>query len=205
MEEKDKSREDAFMEAVINKMEKQDKKIAGMEEKLPDFSAVKKQLGQLAVFLDEFNARSKDLQTLDAKSAELLGALQNTKTAMLETKAKPVQHHHHFPKLLWALVGVSVVLIFAISELYMTYQKLDSYKAGDSKYRFLKLDTSAYPLQRRLYFIDSVYNSTPDFRTKVIEMEEERQLRLEQISKAILLRKEAEDLEKSARQNKTSK
>ncbi|MDH7462169.1 hypothetical protein QEG73_12800 [Chitinophagaceae bacterium 26-R-25] len=205
MEEREKNIGDAFMEVARNKMEKQDKKIADMETAFQGLSQITKQLDHLTPLVEKLNDPGNNLQTIHAKSAELLAALKNTKTTILETKAQPVQHHHHFPKILWALVALLIVLTIVASDLYITYKKLDSYKAGDIKYRFLKLDTSAYSLQRRLYTIDSIYNIQPDFRTKVIKMEEEKQYKLEELSKASLLRKEADEHEKNARQNKPAK
>ena len=203
MEEKDKNIGDAFMEVVMNKIEKQDKKISGIEEKFQDFAPLPKQLDKLTQFIDQSKVSRDNLQTVEAKSKELLEALQDTRAAIVDTRKQPIQHHHRFPKLLWVTAGLLIALSISISDLCMTYKKLNGYIANDSKYRYLKLDTTWH--QKRLYTLDSIYNADPDFRKRVIEMEEDRQYRLEESSKAALLRKEAEEHDKNARQTKPVK
>jgi hypothetical protein len=205
MEEKDTGIGEAFIEVIRNKMEKQDKKIADMEELMQVLVQMNDKLSGVASLLERLcDSRMKpDSQEIDAD--KLLEALQDTNTLLQKTQKQTIQHHHHFAKPTWIIISLFLVATLVISDLYMTYKKLDDYMANDIKHRFLKLDTTSYPLQKRLYLVDSLYNARPHFRGEVIGMEDERQYRLEELSKALSLRKEAEEHEKNAKPNNSVK
>jgi hypothetical protein len=205
MEEKDSGIGEAFIEVIRNKMEKQDKKIADMDELMQVLPQMKDKLSGVFNLLERLHDSRVRPGTQEMDTNKLLEALQNTNTLLQKTETQTIQHHHHFAKRTWIIIGLFLVATLVVSDLYMTYKKLDGYMANDSKYRFLKLDTTSYQLQKRLYLVDSIYNARPHFRAEVIEIEEERQYRLEELSKARSLRTEAEEHEKNGRQNKPVK
>ncbi|MDH7464676.1 hypothetical protein QEG73_25490 [Chitinophagaceae bacterium 26-R-25] len=202
MEGKDAGIGEAFIEAVRNKIEKQDKKIVEMEELLQVLPHIKDKLSGIFNLFEILNDSKARPDAIEIDVNKLLEALENT-SALLQKRAKQsVHHHHHFSKPAWIITGLLLIVTIMVSDLYLTYRKLDGYMANDIKYRFLKLDTTTYPLQKRLYVVDSIYKARHDFRAEVIELEEERQYRLDELSKARSLRIEADEHEKKGRQNK---
>ncbi len=78
----------------------------------------------------------------------------------------------------------------------MTSKRLAGYKANDTKYRMLRLDTVHYRLQFFLDRADSLYRVDPDLRKSVLETEEQRRINFERLQRAERLKEEAKKLEK---------
>lgn len=205
MEEKEVGIGEAFLEVVRNKIEKQDKKIAEMEELIQVLPQINDNISGIVTFLERLNNPSTKPDGSEIDTNKLLEALQNTNALLQTSKKQAIQHHHHFSKPVWIITSLILAVTLLTSDLYLTYKKLDDYMVNDIKYRFLKLDTATLPLQKRLYSVDSIYNARTNFRTEVIEMEEERQYRLEELSKARILRRDAEEHEKNSRPNNSVK
>ncbi len=75
----------------------------------------------------------------------------------------------------------------------MTHVQLENYIAGDTKYRYLKLDTNK-GLQKLLFITDTLYFVNPKMREDVIKIEEENQQRTELQQQADEKQKEADAL-----------
>jgi hypothetical protein len=110
------------------------------------------------------------------------------------------RHSIRHPKLLVKVIGVAAGLLLVLCQVcsgwYMTGSRLKSYKANDTKYRYLRLDTANQSLQLYLDQADEHYRLDPDLRKKVIEAEELNQRNLERLQKAERLKRKARELEK---------
>lgn len=188
----------AFAEVAINKMEKQDKKIQQMEDLL------QKQIQNNTEIKGLINAIERLQQNLgreivDANSISTLRAqMDEPMTRLTEARLNEVVHHHHVPKIIWGTLLLAVVICLVCTAWFNTARKLNSFIASDTKYRALKLDTAAHPLQEYLDRVDSVYNVNPDLRDSVLQKEREYLDNFYRVQKAVRLKEEARKLEREA-------
>jgi predicted RND superfamily exporter protein len=110
----------------------------------------------------------------------------------LETK---VIHHHHISKGIWAAIILFILLSLESAGWLNTVNKLDKYSENDTKYRFMRLDTTAKKLQIYLDSTDARYKSDPNLLNIVVELEDQFQKNMERLEKAEKLKHEAKDLE----------
>lgn len=187
----------AFMEAALKKMEVQDKKLAGMEERIGNLQDMVAGIRQLSNDMAELKAGIGNMR-FPAKEMQVFSG-QLTKGLALLQQPPVTKVHHHIPRLVWIASGLLLVLSLTLAGWYMTGQKLEQYKAADTKYRYLQLlDSPA--LQRQLYRVDSLHHARPDFLwDSVIQEENARQRDYELHRKAQMLEHEAETLREKAR------
>lgn len=119
-------------------------------------------------------------------------------TQILENpKEKNVHHIHHFRWPLWVGVGAFLLLALSVCGLYITHQKLNQCIANDTKYRSLKLMKDE-DLQHYLNLGDSLYQTNPNMRKEVQQMEADRDRKLELLMQAQEKLQEAEELKNRA-------
>jgi len=106
-------------------------------------------------------------------------------------------HHHHATKTIWIAAALFLIVCLEAAALYETINKLNAYKANDTKYRYLKLQDNT-ALNKLLTFTDSLYQINGTMRDSVIRREEQNQRNLEILRRAIQLEKEAKELKKKA-------
>ena len=82
-----------------------------------------------------------------------------------------VEHHHHFPKIAFATVVLSVLLLLALMGWYYTFDDLNQFKGNDTKYRYLKLQKNE-PLRQLLFITDSLFTKQSGMRENVIYQED---------------------------------
>lgn len=87
---------------------------------------------------------------------------------------------------------------------YQTINKLDLYKASDTKYRYLKLNANE-SLSKQLRIIDTWERQDPEMRDRVIATEEENQRKLEMLQRAMEMEKEAKELKQKVNKADTTK
>ncbi len=87
---------------------------------------------------------------------------------------------------------------------YQTINKLDLYKASDTKYRYLKLNANE-SLSKQLRSIDGWERQDPEMLDRVIATEEENQRKLEMLQRAIEMEKEANELKQKVNKADTTK
>src|SRR6185437_7556594 len=164
MSEPNDNAEEILMDTVITKLKRQDeqsgvheKRITAIEGKLVD---------PQAKFPEE-------------KVQELNKRLDSAFSILQHPPKSEVRHIHHFPSILWVAAGLFLSLCMVSSGWCITGQTLERFKAGDYKYRYLKvfMDSAA---TEYLFKLDSVYRSNPDsFKTVVVNRERLREQRLE--------------------------
>lgn len=116
---------------------------------------------------------------------------QQQKTA----QGSKVIHHHYISKGIWSAIILFILLSIESAGWLNTVNKLDRYTENDTKYRFMRLDTTAKTLQIYLDSTDARYKSDPNMHKMVIELEDQFQKNMERLEKAEQLKQEARDLE----------
>ena len=198
MEQNTNTTREVFMEITSNKISKQEKKFEIIEEQLKDLADNKAMLTE-AIKSIELWKKEITKSMVPVEVFELFSSRLNKNSQLLEQAAKnKVQHHHHIPKLIWITAGLFISVALVLSGWYATTQKANEYIANDSRYRYLKLDTTHY-LQSYLYRVDSVFKTMPDMRKHVFEEEKRLQENFEKLQKAEALRVEAKGLERSVK------
>jgi hypothetical protein len=87
------------------------------------------------------------------------------------------------------------VACLAFTGWFTTYNTLQFYKASDTKYRYLKLESNA-ALSKQLGFVDSLFQAKPKMREFVIAKEEQNRRDLEIMQKVLQMENDAKEIEK---------
>ena len=199
MEQNRDNTNEVFMEITSKKIEKQEKKFALLEEQI-------KELAENKVMQTQINSSIELLKeeiskhTIPIEVFKIFSTRLNFNSQLLNNLAKnKIQHHHKIPYQLWIIIVSLFAAAFFLSGWYVSSQKVADLIANDTKYRYLKQDSSQKYLQIYLYRVDSFYQTIPDFRTHVIEEEKRLRDNFEKIQKATALRVEANNVEKSVK------
>ena len=199
MEQNTDYTKEAFMEITTSKIAMQEKKFADMEEQLKQFADSK---AMLTNAINSIESWKKELikSTIPVEILAVFSSRLNKNSQLLEQAAKnKVHHHHHIPKLIWITAGLFLAVALVVSGWYATTQKANEYMANDTRYRYIKLDTTQKYLQAYLYRVDSLFKTMPDMRKHVFEEEKRLRENFEKLQKAEALRVEAKGLERSVR------
>jgi DNA repair exonuclease SbcCD ATPase subunit len=191
---------EAFMEMAVEKLERQDEKLSAIQKQLENISGgiekmgdIKKDLAAIAEGIKEVRYPEEDMRQLS----------ENLTAGILLIKYPPPQkvlHEHHVPKLLWIAAGLLLALCITCSGWFRAARKLNGFIANDTKYRWLRLDTTRRNFQIFLQEADSLYRTQRDLRETVIETENRYLENIGRLEKAGRLKEEAKELEKKARE-----
>ena len=202
MNEQTNDMQAAFMEVTTRKVETQDKQIAAIEEKVKDIPGNTELIQKLITTVEGLHSDVKINSLQQETTQNLSDQLKLVTTLLKHPVSNKVMHHHHIPKLIWISVGLFVAFSLVCSGWYVTSSKMNSFITNDTKYRWIRLDTSQRSLQLYLDRVDSLYNKLPDMRKNVVETEEEYRLNFERLQRAERLKAEAKELEKIATRRK---
>jgi hypothetical protein len=182
-----------FMEVVTNKLERQDEKIAGLEErikKIPDhfddFERVKKEFTELKSMVANISFPVNEMH-------ELSTSLHTSVKLLKQPVQEKVLHHHYIPKLFWITIGLALLACLFFVMWLLAGENLDQYKSNDTKYRYLKLQENQN-LKELLYNTDSIYLVTPGLRDSVEQRERQNMRNLEMLQEAMKKEQEAKEL-----------
>lgn len=196
MESEKEYSNNAFIEVAMNKMEKQDERMANIEaliKKQTDNTEINKLVAAIESLKEKAcntGISGKNIFSLNMQMEKLISQLNTIPD-------HKVLHHHHVPKIIWATAGLMIALCIVCIGWFYTSKKLDGFIASDTKYRALRLDTSHKFFQQYLDFVDSVYIINPDMRNVILQKEEEYEMNFKRMQKALELKEEAEKLEKA--------
>jgi hypothetical protein len=196
MNEQTNSSSVAFMEVTSRKIDCQDKKIVLLEEKLksiPDNTAI---IQKLILKVEGLGEDFKIGRFQEDKFGDFLAKLDAGIKLLRNPLRNKVLHQHRLSKPLWVSAGLFLALSLACTGWYNSSSKLESFISNDTKYRYIRLDTAKKGLQLYLDRVDSLYETNPNMRKMVIEIEQEYQRNFERLQKAQHLKTEALDLEK---------
>jgi len=192
---------EVLINSMIDKVDAHEKKITELKEKtehLPDYTEL---LNQAKTVVEEIKKDVKKIDFPQKEIQQLSASLGTTNSLLKQSLKQEVIHHHHVPKVTWIAVGLFLALCFVLTGWYKTAGKLEMYKANDTKYRYLKLESNA-ALNKLLDVTDSLYMANAKMREVVIAREEENQRQFEMIQRALQLEKEAKELKQQANEKK---
>ncbi len=177
---------DVMMNSIVTSVQKQDQrikiqeeKLTRMEEKIDGAADNLKGWEAAKAAILQMIAVGKDQKILMEKLSQFFRSLDIAVDVLRHPPESKVQHHHHITKIAWIAAGLFLILCLVCSGWYMTAQKIDQYKAGDVKYRSLKLIPDT-PFHQALVRLDSVFLADPDsIERRVIRQEELNQKSLE--------------------------
>lgn len=183
-------------EGHANKLEQHDQQISALQETLGQLSALKGALNHLTQAGGPINQLLIHLPEQSNLHLRLDRTLRDTITALSRPQVQ--NHHHHFPKVAWAMVGLFLMLCFVSTGWYLTASRLGDFRDNDTKYRYLQLIDNKQVVHL-LHFTDSLQRAQPDFfRDSVLSKEEEKRRRLEMLDEANRKEAEAEQLRQRA-------
>lgn len=171
--------QDIFMEAMLKKYEQLNENIPALEKQLAGIGETTKVIVDYAKEIEpvknsvsELWAMVKNIRFPVQEMEQLSKALTQNVQQMKRPVETSVTHQHHVPKIIWAAAGLFLVLCLVCSGWYLTASEAGQYRAGDTKYRQLKLIANP-AVQQYLARLDSVYLSDPDkMRADVTEQEQ---------------------------------
>lgn len=197
--------DDVLLDTIVGKLKSLDDGIQHIKGEMPQVPDYSEQLRTVNSALDQvMNGIANLPQQVKFPTAAIHTLTQHLEINNNLLKRPPrqeIRHYHHIN----AGVIVSGVLLLLLSVvclwLYNTHSRLQDYKAGDIKYRSLKLKTDK-PVLSLLSITDSLYKADKAaFRDSVVKKEEERQRKAELLEEAkhkevqaSQLRNEAKDI-----------
>jgi hypothetical protein len=190
-----------LLHTIIDKLNMESQVVETIRERLETLPDNTESLNELNT---QLNSIEKTIQKISFPEKEVnqLSFDLNRATSIFQQPLKnEVLHHHHVPKLLWITAGLFLIICLVCSGWYTTHNKLENYIAGDTKYRYLKLDSNKN-LQKLLLFTDSLYFFNPQMREDVILIEEENKERSELQEQADEKQKEVDALRLKAKKQK---
>lgn len=187
--------------SLVDKVNDQERKVEELKEKVNQLPAAEEVVNQLKTGLEGLRLDVRKISFPQKEMRELSVRL-NTNIELLKypVEQKTI-HHHYVPKITWIAAGLFLLLCMVSTGWYNTYNKLDLYKANDTKYRYLKLEAGR-ALRKWTTFIDSLYRTNAKMRDDVIAKEEQNQWEFEMMRRAKQMEDEARALKKQANSKK---
>lgn len=116
----------------------------------------------------------------------------------------PTRRYKLLHRLGWSwIMGIVGMLIIGLLAglLVVDHNRLGKYVANDTKYRYLKIQSTG-KFRQYLYNLDSLYLSDPSLRTKVVKAEQQRNEKLQLSQKIQNQQQNLKQLKKEKRQKK---
>ena len=187
---------EAFMSVTSRKILEQDKKIEVIQTSMNQLRGNENVLQDYFKEIKALYLKIEKTFQVNKQMLDLSKQLEITYQKLQQPAISQQVHHHHFPKIFFATVGLFWAVCLVSSGWYVTGSKLNEYMANDTKYRLLQLDTSNRNIKKYLAYADSMYKSTENLRKLVIEKEDEQQKNIEKLLRANRLKAEAKNLER---------
>lgn len=192
--------DEIILKSLREAAELQETRINELEEQMRDIENVG---AKLDGFLEQYKTIDGSIRLFSSRMAGLEGELQRVRVdarGLRQQLGAPLrqEHHHHFPKILLATIGLFFALSAALGGWFHTSRHAADYKMADVKLRFLRLQ-SEKPLLRWLLHVDSLATVKPDSLHEVVSREEAaRRQKLELLETAIRKEEEARELRSRA-------
>lgn len=163
--------DDILLKSIIEKVEAQGNKIAEVQGTIKDFSGKPQEIEQVKAELKTMKSAVESISFPTKEMRELSKSMIEVRDRLNRPVTNTVQHHHHIPKIIWLCIGLFVSVAVVCTGWYTTANTLSEYKASDTKYRYLKLNSDK-SLQQLLYITDSLYRVDKNLRDNVQQREE---------------------------------
>lgn len=140
------------------------------------------------------NSLLKDLETSSRDVGQLSQDIRGVRGLVAQLRhdlAKPLQqeHHHHFPKVLWAAVALLIGFSVAVGGWFQSSRAGKEYRDADTQIRYLRLlpEDSLYSA---LMGAEKLVKSDPEnVRDSVLQVEEDRERYWQMVWEAERLKK----------------
>ncbi|MEJ7829867.1 MAG: hypothetical protein WKF91_16780 [Segetibacter sp.] len=193
-----------LIHSVIDQVDAHEKKISELNKKTAQIPEYTERLKEFDNSVNILRSDVKKLQFPEKEIQQLSDKLETGIQIFRQPVKQKIVHHHHAPKVLWA-TGILFLIVCLVSiGWYQTVNKLDLYKANDTKYRYLKLQAEK-GLSEWLRIIDKREREDATLRDKVIAKEEENQAKLETLQRATEMEKEVKELKQQVKKADTAK
>jgi len=193
---------EVLMQTIVDKLNEIDATVGQLKEKMP---TVPDYRGQLTAINQSITQAQESIVSLPLQ-LKFPTAAVHTLTQHMEVNndllrrppKQEIRHHHHLTKGIIASGVLGLLLIICACWIYRLYERQDSYKANDIKYRYLKIEGTP-SLHALLYEMDSLYRKDMKALTdSVVQWEVDLQRRMELQEKAAQKEREAELLREQA-------
>jgi hypothetical protein len=184
--------------SLIDKVDKQERKMEELKVKAEVIPSYIDVLSQVKIGMEGLRTDVQKISFPENKIGELFERLAKSIGLFEKPVTQKITHHHHISKIIWATATLFLVLCLVSAGWYSTYNKLDYYKANDTKYRYLKLEANR-SLGKWLNMLDSLYIVNTKMRDEVIQKEERKQRDFEIMQQALQMEKEAKELMKKVK------
>lgn len=189
--------DDILIKSVIEKVEAQESKIGEIEAAIKKYSDKNLGIEDIKNAVESIRGIAENISFPIQEIKELSRSVAECRKQLNQPVQNSVQHHHHFPKIIWLSIGLFIILVIASTGWYMTGTFLNEYKANDTKYRYLKVFGNN-SLKEILFSTDSLHRVNPVMRDSVIQKEEENRQVLELLREAKRKEEEAQELKRKA-------
>jgi len=193
---------EVLLETLVEKVNTNEKNINDQEKEIHEMKEMLMALPDHKELFDQVNNRLfelldqvKKIDFLKNEMRELSSVILSTGEGLKKPAKREVFHHHHVPKIIFSLVGLFIILCLVLAGWYMTGEKLEQYRANDTKYRYLKIYENK-SLRELLFLTDSLYLREPRMRDSVLERERQIDKYLEMMKRAAEMEAEANELRK---------
>ena len=186
---------EVLLGSLVDKVDAQDRKIEDLNKKIDKIPSYDRVISEFKIGIEGLRS---DLQKKSFPEKEMSELSERIVTGIQIFK-HPVEqkiiHQHHIQKSSMIAAALFLVLCLVLTGWFTTYSKLELYKANDTKYRYVKLQSTA-GLSKWLSFIDSLYQADAKIREFVIAKEEQNQRDFETMQKALQMENDAKELKK---------
>jgi hypothetical protein len=186
--------------SLIDKVDAQERKIEGQEnqinqlrEKVNITPNNPEAVGQFKTTLEGLRTDIKKLSFPEKELRQLHTDIITNTELLRQPVKKEIIYDYHSRKAIWIAGALFLILCLMSAGWIMTADKLNKYKANDTKYRYLKLQDND-TLNTWLNLIDSLFLMDGNIRNTVIAQENQNRRNLEIMQKALKMEKEAKEL-----------
>jgi len=186
---------EALIVSLIDKVDGQERKIEELKEKSEQIPSYIEVLSQVKTGIEGLRKDVQKISFLEKEMEELSERLAKSITSLKQPFEQKIIQQHQVSKGIWVAEVLFLLLCLVTTGWFSTYNKLDFYKANDTKYRYLKLVANR-SLSKWLNILDSLYIVNTKVRDEVIRKEEQNLRNFEMMQKALQMEKEAKELKK---------
>ncbi len=168
-----------LLNTIIDKLTNIDDKVQQLgvnAPETPDYGGKMQEIGEAVADLKTKVSRIPDMVKFpEVPINRLLETIVENNELMKRPPVQQIRHHHHVTTPIIASGILFLLLVLSAAWLYNTHSMLDIYRAGDIKYRFVRLQVDK-GIRRVTTSIDSMYRLNPQgFQEKVVTAEQDRE------------------------------
>mgnify|MGYP000970236274 CR=1 FL=1 len=189
--------DEILAKSIIEKVEGQENKISEMEAAIKNLSGITVEIENIKHAAESMKEIAETISFPTQEMRILSRSITECRKQLSHPVQNTVQHHHHFPKILWLSIGLFLALATVCAGWYMTVAALEEYKESDIKYRYLKVFGNN-SIKKILFFTDSLHRANPAIRDSVIQKEADDHRVFELLQEAKRKEEEAKELKRKA-------